>query len=178
MAWGSPWGSASGQRFTANGSFRVGQGISISHSRPFHPQTQVKDQRFRRCMKAEVLSGPPFANLAEAARSLERWRNTYNQERPHEVLDLAVPLTRHRPSPRPFTEAVATFDYATFDSAPNDIIRRVRQGGCISVKNLVFRLPKAFKNQTIALRPTAIDGVFEAYFRHQFIEKRDFTNQA
>ena len=32
-------------------------GIGVSHSRPYHPQTQGKDERFHRSLKAEVLQG-------------------------------------------------------------------------------------------------------------------------
>ena len=170
---GSPWGSATGSTFTPLGVFLVEQGIRIGHSRPFHPQTQGKDERFHRRVKAEVLSGPPFADLTEAARALDRWRDIYNTERPHEALGLAVPLSRYRPSPRAFRETIEPFDYA-----PDDIPRRVQQGGRITFKGRSYRLPKAFKDHTIALRPTATDGTFDAYFRHQFIEKLDIATPA
>ena len=55
-----------------------------------------KVERFHRSLKAEVLSGPPFADLAAAERAFDRWRNVYNTQRPHEALELAVPASRYQ----------------------------------------------------------------------------------
>ena len=64
---GSPWGDGPGSPFTPLGVWLIEHGIRISHSRPYHPQTMGKDERFHRSLKAEVLSGPPFADLAAAS---------------------------------------------------------------------------------------------------------------
>ncbi|MQX17494.1 transposase [Sinorhizobium terangae] len=53
-------------------------GIAVSHSRPCHPQTLGKDERFHRSLKAEALQGPPFADLAKA-QAFDRWRHVYNR---------------------------------------------------------------------------------------------------
>ena len=50
-----------GSPYTPLGVFLIDQGIAISHSRPYHPQTMGKDERFHRSLKAEALSGPPAA---------------------------------------------------------------------------------------------------------------------
>jgi hypothetical protein len=48
----------------------------------------------------------------------------YNTQRPHGALDLATPVVRYRPSPRPFPEQIEPFDYG-----PAAIVRRVDAGG-------------------------------------------------
>jgi len=165
---GSPWGDGPGSPFTPLGVWLIEHGIRISHSRPYHPQTMGKDERFHRSLKAEVLSGPPFADLAAAERAFERWRSVYNTQRPHEALELAVPASRYQPSPRGYVETIAPFEYA-----PGDIVRRVQQGGHVSFLGHDVKLPKAFRGKTVAFRPTIQDGVFDIAFRTQMIATID-----
>jgi len=165
---GSPWGDGPGSPYTPLGVWLIEHGVKISHSRPYHPQTMGKDERFHRSLKAEVLSAPIFADIAAAQRAFERWRTVYNTQRPHEALELAVPASRYQPSPRDYAETVAPFEYA-----PSDAVRRVQQGGHISFLGHNLKVPKAFRGKYIAFRPTTQDGVFEVVFRTQTIATVD-----
>ncbi len=165
---GSPWGDGPGSPFTPLGVWLIEHGIRISHSRPYHPQTMGKDERFHRSLKAEVLSGPPFADLAAARRALDYWRTVYNTQRPHEALELAVPASRYQPSPRDYVENIPPFEYA-----PGDIVRRVQQGGHVSLLGRSLKVPKAFRGKPVAFRPTTEDGVFSVVFRTQTIATVD-----
>ena len=60
---GSPWGNGPAQPYTPLGVWLIDQGVRISHSRPYHPQTQGKDERFHRTLKAEALQGRPSRTL-------------------------------------------------------------------------------------------------------------------
>lgn len=168
---GAPWGNGPGSPFTPLGVWLMEQDIRITHFRPYHPQTMGKDERFHRSLKAEALSGPPFCDLAAAGRVIARWRHVYNHQRPHEALGLAVPASRYRPSRRDYVETPRPFDYA-----PGDLVRRVQQGGRISLFGRPVRLPKAFCGKAVALRPTTRDGVFEAVFRTQYIATVDISD--
>ncbi|MDD1581316.1 IS481 family transposase [Bradyrhizobium sp. WBOS7] len=165
---GSPWGDGPGSPFTPLGVWLIEHGIKVSHSRPYHPQTMGKDERFHRSLKAEVLSAPAFADIAAAQRAFERWRTVYNTQRPHEALELAVPASRYQPSPRDYVETVAPFEYA-----PNDVVRRVQQGGHVRFLGRNLKVPKAFRGKAIAFRPTTQDGVFDVVFRTQTIATVD-----
>ena len=165
---GSPWGDGPGSPYTPLGIWLIEHGIKISHSRPYHPQTMGKDERFHRSLKAEVLSNARFADLGAADRAFERWRAVYNTQRPHEALALATPASRYRPSRRDYVEAIAPFEYA-----PDDIVRRVQQGGHVSLLGRAVKVPKAFRGKDIAFRPTQDDGRFEAFFRTQLIATLD-----
>jgi len=165
---GSPWGDGPGSPFTPLGVWLIEHGIKISHSRPYHPQTMGKDERFHRSLKAEVLSAPPFADIAAAQRAFERWRIVYNTQRPHDALELAVPASRYQPSPRDYVETAAPFEYA-----PSDAVRRVQQGGHVSFLGRNLKVPKAFRGKVVAFRPTTNDGVFDVVFRTQTIATVD-----
>ena len=51
---GSPWGNGPGDPYTPLGVWLLRLGIAISHSRPYHPQTLGKDERFHRSLKASA----------------------------------------------------------------------------------------------------------------------------
>ena len=103
---GSPWGDAGAQPFTLFTAWLIRLGIRVSHGRPYHPQTQGKDERFHRTLKAEVLDRNSFCDLAECQCAFDAWRQIYNHHRPHEALGLEPPGTRYRLSPRSFPEAL------------------------------------------------------------------------
>jgi transposase InsO family protein len=167
---GSPWGDGPGSPFTPLGVFLIDQGVIISHARPYHPQTMGKDERFHRSLKAEALSGPPFQSHEAAAQKLSQWRMVYNRERPHEAIGMKVPAERYAPSPREFREKVEAFDYA-----PDDLLRRVQASGLVSFQGHELRVPKAFRGQTIAFRPTKTDGAYHVFYRHQRIASFDLA---
>jgi transposase InsO family protein len=167
---GPPWGDGGRNNFTLLTVWLIEASVAVSHSRPCHPQTLGKEERFHRTLKAEALQGPPFADLAKAQDSFDRWRHVYNAERPHDALAGAVPLDRYRVSQRQYRETVEPFDYAT-----GDLVRRVQQQGFVSVLGRSIRLCKAFAGKSVAFRPAATDGVFDAWFRHQKIETIDLN---
>jgi transposase InsO family protein len=160
---GAPWGTPDTEhtRLTV---WLMQLGVAVSHGRPYHPQTQGKDERFHRTLKAEAVGRRLFRDLLECQRRFDDWRIVYNTERPHQAIELATPATRYRPSPRSFPESLPPFDYA--DGA---IIRLVDVAGCISFRNRCFKIGKAFTGLRVALRPSDRDGRFDVLFQHHAV---------
>ncbi len=156
---GPAWGDCRGAALTAFEVWLLRLGVRVTHGGPYHPQTQGKDERFHRTLKAEVLNGRSFADLIECQRAFDRWRQVYNYERPHQGIGLTVPGGRYRMSPRPFPERLPDVEYG-----PDDLVRKVDRDGFIKFKNRSIRIGKGLRCQQIALRPTAVDGVFSAHF--------------
>ncbi len=168
---GSPWGDAAGQPHTVFTVWLMRLGIRVAQGRPYHPQTQGKEERFHRSLKAEVLAGRRFADLDACQGAFQRWRHVYNHLRPHEALDLEVPATRYRPSAVAFPETLPEIDHG-----PGDMVRKVQSDGRINFRGRALRLSKAFRGQTVALRPTEIDGVFTVRFGATTIARVDLRD--
>ncbi len=156
---GSPWGSGGRSRYTKLCVWLLRLGIGISHSRPHHPQTQGKDERFHRTLKAEVLRYQRGDTLLTWQHHFDQWREIYNHERPHEALGMKVPASRYQPSRRAYTEKLSPIEYG-----PADIVRKVRHAGHIKYKGRDYHVGSAFYELYVALRPTTTDGLFDVLF--------------
>ena len=168
---GAPWGGAwDREAFTPLTAWLLRLGIEVHHGRPYHPQTQGKEERFHLTLALELLRRGGFPDLARAQAAFDAWRDAYNHDRPHEALGQATPASRYRPSPRPFPESLPPVEYA-----PGVIVRRVHEGGRIESHGRRFRVGKAFTGSPVGLRPTAEDGRFEVLSCHQKIAALDLT---
>lgn len=161
---GSPWGSDKHHIFTPLTMWLIRQNIGVTHSRPYHPQTLGKDERFHRTFKAEIGQYCIGLSLAQCQRRFDAWRNVYNFQRPHEAIDMKVPAERYQPSARQYKENLPPIEYA-----PDDQVRKVQQGGWISYQGKQYPIPKAFWGQRVAVRPTGTDGRYDVYFCNQKI---------
>ncbi|RAN69378.1 integrase core domain-containing protein, partial [Bacillus sp. SRB_331] len=85
-------------------------------SRPYHPQTNGKDERFHRSLKAEVLNGRSFTDLGQAQAAFDRWREVYNHQRPHQALGMATPASRYRMSERSYPQRLPDIEYGPHDT--------------------------------------------------------------
>ena len=161
---GAPWGGTGEHLYTPLTAWLIRLGVRVSHSRPYHPQTQGKDERFHRTLNLELLGRHTFRDLDHAQSHFDTWRNIYNLERPHESLGMQVPASRYHPSPRSFPESLPPIQY---DS--NDLIRKVQAGGEIWLKGRSFKIGSAFRGHHVALRPTPSGDTFNVFFCHQKI---------
>jgi transposase InsO family protein len=165
---GAPWGDTWGQPYTPLTVWLLRVGIGVSHSRPYHPQTQGKDERFHRTLKAELLRTLTASDLAAVQAAFDRWRAEYNTYRPHQALGMQVPQQRYTPSGRPFPEALPPLEYAA-----GLTVRKVQQQGRFSLQGREFRVSKAFRGYPIGLQPTATDGVWTIWFGTHLIGQLD-----
>jgi transposase InsO family protein len=171
---GSPWGtSGSPQRHTVLTVWLLDLEVQVIHGRPYHPQTQGKDERFHRTLKAEVLDGRTFEDLDQAQTAFDLWREVYNTHRPHEALGMDVPASRYRMSPRPMPKIILPPDYE-----PQAHVRMVKRGGWFTFHRQVVLCPQAFVGRHIALRPSATDGLFDLCYRSHVLAQIDLRKEA
>ncbi|HEX6640464.1 MAG TPA: IS481 family transposase [Thermoanaerobaculia bacterium] len=161
---GNPWGTPWGDRHTHLTAWLIRLGVRVSHARPLHPQTNGKEERFHRTLKAEVLGTRWFSTLEELQREFDRWREIYNHERPHEAIGLEVPASRYVVSKRAYPEQLPPIVY---DST--DLVRTVMRDGMISFHRQRYYVSKAFEAELVALRPSKEDGVWDVFFCHEHV---------
>jgi transposase InsO family protein len=70
------------------------QGIRHIKSRPHHPQTQGKIERFWKTLWEEFLSRTVFADFGDCQRRIELYVQAYNFRRPHQGIEGLVPADR------------------------------------------------------------------------------------
>ena len=170
---GAPWGSPSAPgQLTELSVWLVQLGIRVSHSRPYHPQTNGKDERFHRTLDSEVLKGRCFESLEKVQAALDRWRTIYNHQRPHEALGGATPGTRYQPSKRAFPEQLSPPEYSDEDE-----VRTVDWNGILRFRGKRYKLSNALHRHKVGIRPKPDkDGCFEVFFAHHRCLVIDLTS--
>ena len=158
---GPPWGvpSAPGTRSVLT-VWLMDLDIAVIHGRPYHPQTQGKEERFHRTLKLELLQGRTFDDLRHTQGCFDPWRQMYNQQRPHEALQMDVPASRYRVSPREYRHGPLPFEYDTSFE-----VRRVTKEGRIVFQDRNYYIGKALAGRWIGVRATTEDGRWDVYYR-------------
>jgi transposase InsO family protein len=157
---GPPWGNGPDRGWTKLGVWLLKLGVDVVRSRPYHPQTRGKNERFHRTLKAGVLAMRTFRSLEDIQPAFDRWRHVYNHERPHEALGQDVPASRYRPSPRPMPDKLSEPEYQ-----PGEIVRRVgTTKAYVSFEGRLRAVPEAFLGERVALRPLGTDGAYGIFF--------------
>ena len=171
---GSPWGDSGYGGWTRLGVWLVKLGIILLHSRPYHPQSRGKNERFHRTLKAEVFAFDTFRDFPQVQRAFDHWREIYNFERPHEALGQNVPASRYRPSQRVMPQRVPDVEYDG-----HEIVRTVPSTkDYISFKGRFWKVPQAFRGERVAIRPLNVDGAYGVFFASYQIAKIDLRRPA
>jgi transposase InsO family protein len=169
---GPTWGNlGDGTGHTALTVWLLRLGVRVLHGRPYHPQTQGKEERFHRSLQNELLSRHTWRDLAHCAAEFPRYRQRYNHERPHDSLHGDTPATRYRASVRAMPAHLPVPQYASME------VRTVRAAGVITFRNQTWAIGQAFASLPIGLRPSPqADGQWEAYFSFFKLGILDFTS--
>lgn len=165
---GAPWGDDVASPHTHLTIWLMRLGVAVSHGRPRHPQTQGKDERFHRTLKAELIGTRTFADCRHFQTQADPWRDDYNLIRPHEAVAMDTPASRYRPSTRAMPKDLLPVEYDTSDQ-----VRRVDQNGWLSFKGRDHKVGKAFARQRVAIRQTTTDGTMAVFFCHHKIKTLD-----
>jgi transposase InsO family protein len=76
------------------------RGIAFRHSRPYHPQTCGKVERFHKTLKRWLATRGHPRSLPALQRQLDEFRDYYNRVRPHRALNRRTPQEAYDARPK------------------------------------------------------------------------------
>src|SRR5216683_3134193 len=122
-----------------------------------HPEQNGRHERMHRTLKQETAS-PPAANRRKQQRALDRFRQEYNEVRPHEALGMRTPSSVYTRSLRSYPAHVADPEYGSALQ-----VRRIQLRGTLSWKHQHVFLSETLIGELIGLLPID-DRFYTVYF--------------
>ena len=162
---GPPFGGHGLSRFSMFSIRLMELGIQPIFIAPGHPEHNASHERMHKTLKEDVAirRGRSFR---EQQRLFDDFRSTYNEERPHEGIDMDRPTRRHRCSPRPFPASVTVEYPESMD------VRPVMSNGVIRWHGDIIFLSHALAGRKVGLEP-ADDHIWNVHFGSFLIGKLD-----
>jgi len=120
-------------------------GIALERIEPGHPEQNGRHERMHRTLKQETAQ-PPQRTLRAQQRAFDRFRLEYNEERPHEALEMATPGSLYAPSARPFPGRLPEMEYPA-----GFAMRIVERHGDVHWRYGRFFLGEALAGETVGL---------------------------
>lgn len=106
-------------------------GVELIHTRPYHPETIGKLERFHKTLKTWLADHPRPGDLAELQELLDKFAVHYNEHRPHQGIGDVTPAERYLPQP---AEQPAPPDAAVV-YPPYSVTRKVSPNGMVAYQN-------------------------------------------
>jgi len=122
-------------------------GIAIERIKPGHPQQNGRHERMHLTLKLETTKPAARTFLEQQAR-FDDFIDCYNNERPHQALNMQVPARHYEPSPRQY-QGLPDLDYPFHDKAVT-----VTTCGRICFNRQKINLSQVFAGQTVGIKQT------------------------
>jgi transposase InsO family protein len=124
-----------------------------------HPEQNGRHERMHRTLKQETAT-PPEPERRAQQRSFDRFKQEFNQVRPHEALQMQTPAVVYAPSPRVFPAREPEVEY------PESMqVRQVGHKGQFRWKKHDVFVSEVLWGERIGLLPLD-DRCFTLYFAH------------
>jgi len=107
---GVPFATNTLARLSRLSAWWVRLGVLPELIEPGKPQQNGRHERMHRTLKAET-TRPPAASCRAQQRKFNRFREEFNQERPHEALDMRTPDSYYEPSRREMPDKLPPLEY-------------------------------------------------------------------
>jgi putative transposase len=133
-------------------------GIGLERIRPGHPEQNGRHERMHLTLKKEATK-PAGANFLQQQAKFDRFVDVYNQERPHQALNMKYPAECYRSSPRPYT-GLPELEYPFHDRTLT-----VTQCGRLCFGTRKINLSQAFAGQCVGVKEVA-EKIWMISFMH------------
>lgn len=154
---GVPFASHTLGRLSRLSAWWVRLGIFPEFIEPGKPQQNGKHERMHRTLKDETTK-PPAANSRAQQRKFNAFKREFNEERPHEALDMNTPAQLYQPSNRPMPDKLPPLEYPDrFE------VRYVSANGGIRWKQQWVNVTTALIGEYVGLEEID-DGLWDVYF--------------
>lgn len=145
MDHGTPWWSTTNSLgLTQLSVGLIEQGITLLYGAIRHPQTQGKVERFHRTLARSLRHRGLPKTRREMSRALARFREEYNEVRPHEALGMEVPSARYTASLRPYRRKPLVWEYPAGAE-----VRRLNSAGCLDLPSERYFVCEALAGKEI-----------------------------
>jgi transposase InsO family protein len=132
-------------------------GIVPERIQPSHPEQNGRHERMHLTLQQETMS-PMAAHRRAQQRRFDHFRREYNEQRPHQALQMHTPASCYTASPRAFPARVREPEYGS-----SMLVRRVSPGGQFAWKACDVFLSETLMGEHIGLHPID-DRWYTIYF--------------
>jgi transposase InsO family protein len=120
-------------------------GIELERIEPGHPEQNGQHERMHLTLKRET-TRPAAGNALQQQESFDRFRDVFNNERPHEALGQRPPATVYRSSERAY-RGTPKLEYPLHDDT-----RRLNERGKLSLNGVLHYVGIALAGEVVGLR--------------------------
>jgi transposase InsO family protein len=152
---GAPFASPAVGGLSRLGVWWIKLGIAHERIQAGHPEQNGRHERMHLTLKQDL---HPAEDWRGQQRELDRFRQDYNQVRPHEALDMHTPANVYEPSPRPYPVRLPEIEYPD-----NMQVRPVQSHGQFCWKKKQIFLTEVLWGESIGLLPLG-NNLFNIYF--------------
>lgn len=144
---GSPFASTGRAGMSRLAVFFMRLGIALERIEPGKPQQNGRHERMHLTLKQDT-TRPPAANSLAQQQRFDVFTKVFNQERPHEAIDMKTPSELYQVSKRKLPESLPIPDYPLHDRT-----LRVSNSGHLYLRSMGHAyLGSAFAQQQVGLR--------------------------
>jgi len=153
---GTPFASNALARLSQLSVWFIKLGVYPELIEPGKPQQNGVHERMHRTLKQEA-TVPPGSSLGAQQRKFDRFREQFNEERPHEALGMKRPAELYQPSMRWMPKRIEPYDYPS-----HYLVRRVSRAGTIRVLRHQVFVSNTLHEDYVGLEEVD-DGVYDLY---------------